>query len=140
MECPALRRPRPTAASTSPNSLADLTAYVTSSGYGFAVCFHSWWVPRRGNAGGLPGSIFPATNPNTNGWPKSLSDPQVNRQPILTDRSANQTSPLPAKAGEGHPKNGKLKSINLLFGDGHVETHRFQEVEMRYYGNYYNFY
>ncbi len=122
------------------NTLADLTAYVTSAGYGFAVCFHAWWVPRRGNAGGLPGGIYPATVPNTNGWPTRLSDPQVNRQPILTDRSANQTSSNPANAGEGHPYNRRLKSINRLYGDGHVETHLARDVQMRYYGNYYNFY
>ena len=117
------------------NSLNDLTAYVTSAGYGFAVCFHAYWVPRRGSSG-----LFPVTIPNTNGWPTALSDPQVNRQPILSDRSASQNDPNPLNAGEGHPYNRKLKSINLLFGDGHVETHKGPEVRMRYYGNYYNFY
>src|ERR1051325_750920 len=116
-------------------SLADLTAYVTSAGYGFAVCFHAYWVPRNGSAG-----LYPVTNPNTNGWPTRLSDPQVNKQPILSDRSASQNNPNPLDAGEGHPYNGRLKSINLLFGEGHVETHRAPEVRMRYRGNYYNFY
>jgi prepilin-type N-terminal cleavage/methylation domain-containing protein len=122
------------------NTLDDLTAYVTSAGYGFAVCFHAWWVPRKGSAGGLPGGIYPATVPNTNGWPTRLTDPQVNLQPILTDRSANQNSSNPRDAGEGHPMNKRLKNINLLYGDAHVDTHKFQQVQMRYYGNYYNFY
>jgi prepilin-type N-terminal cleavage/methylation domain-containing protein len=117
-------------------TLDDLTAYVTSAGYGFAVCFHAWWVPRRGSSG----SLFPVTNPSTNPWPVSLTDPAVSRQPILTDRSANQTSPSPGTAGEGHPYNGRIKSIDLLFGDGHVEKHQAGVIQVRYYGNYYNFY
>jgi prepilin-type processing-associated H-X9-DG protein len=60
----------------------------------------------------------------------------VNLQPILTDRSANQNNPNPNQAGEGHPWNNRLKSINLLFGDGHVETHKAALVQMRYLGNY----
>ena len=117
------------------NTLDDLTAYVTSAGYGFAVCFHAWWVPRSGSAG-----LYPVPAPNTDAWPTRLTDPTVARQPILTDRSASQNNPNPLQAGEGHPLNGKLNSINLLFGDGHVEKHRTAQVLMRYYGNYYNFY
>jgi prepilin-type N-terminal cleavage/methylation domain-containing protein/prepilin-type processing-associated H-X9-DG protein len=118
------------------NTLADLTAYVTKD-YGpqLAVCFHAWWVPRNGSAG-----LFPVPAPNTDGWPTRLTDATVARQPILTDRSASQSNPNPLQAGEGHPFNGRLKSINLLFGDGHVETRRAALVQMRYYGNYYNFY
>jgi prepilin-type N-terminal cleavage/methylation domain-containing protein/prepilin-type processing-associated H-X9-DG protein len=116
--------------------LRDLVAYVTSAGYGFAVCFHAWWVPRVGNGG----NIYPTTTPATNPWPASLVEKASSRQPILTDRSANISSSNPAQAGEGHPFNGRLNSINLLFGDGHVETHKLGFVQMRYYGNYYNFY
>jgi prepilin-type N-terminal cleavage/methylation domain-containing protein len=113
------------------NTLADLTAAVMRSGYGFAVCYHAWWVPRIGSTG-----LYPVTNPNTNGWPTRLSDPQVNKQPVLTDRSASLNNPNPQQAGEGHPWNGRLKSINLLFGEGHVETHKASQVQMRYLGNY----
>jgi prepilin-type N-terminal cleavage/methylation domain-containing protein/prepilin-type processing-associated H-X9-DG protein len=113
-------------------NLTDLTKAVTRSfGNQLAVCYHAYWVPRVGSLG-----LYPVTNPSTNPWPKSLSDPQVNKQPILTDRSANQNNPDPAKAGEGHRYNNKLKSINLLYGDGHVEGHRFFEIQMRYLGNY----
>ena len=70
----------------------------------------------------------------------SLSDPAVSKQPILTDRCLNETNPDPQQAAEGHPDGGKIKNINLLFGDAHVETHRFKLIELRYYGNYYHFY
>jgi prepilin-type N-terminal cleavage/methylation domain-containing protein len=118
-------------------SLGDLSRAVTRQGYGFAVCYHAWWVPRFYANGTMS---YPVSPGNANNWPKSLTDRQVSVQPILTDRSANQNSPLPADAGEGHPYNGKIKSINLLFGEGHVETHKASEIQMRYYGNYYNFY
>ena len=118
------------------STLKDLSDAVTRQGFGFAVCYHAWWVPRR-NSGG---QLFPVTAPNTNPWPGSLTDPQASRQPILTDRSANQTSGLTINAGEGHPYKGVINSINLLFGDNHVEKHKFAEIRDRYYGNYHNFY
>jgi len=130
-------------------TLDDLVAYVTSAGYGFAVCFHAWWVPRIGNSGN-PGAGRPPTWPNglcpvpptapagVDPWPSRQSDAQ--RQPILTDRSATLDNPDPRQAGEAHPYGGRIKSTNLLFGDGHVETHRAALIQMRYRGNYYNFY
>ena len=72
--------------------------------------------------------------------PMRMSDSTVMRQPILTDRSASLNDPNPLQAGEAHPYGGRLKNTNLLFGDGHVETHKAQLVQMRYRGNYYNFY
>ncbi len=119
------------------SSLSDLIRAVTRQGYGFAVCYHAWWVPRL-NPNGT--TIYPVSPGNVNNWPTSLTDKQVSIQPILTDRSATQNSALLTDAGEGHPFNGHIKSINLLFGEGHVETHKASEIQMRYYGNYYNFY
>ena len=131
-------------------TLDDLAAYVTSAGYGFAVCFHAWWVPRIGNSGN-PGAgrlpawptglypVPPATPAGVDPWPSRPSD--VNqRQPILTDRSANQNSTDPRLAGEAHQYGGRIKSTNLLFGDGHVESRKAALIQMRYRGNYYNFY
>ena len=43
-------------------------------------------------------------------------------------------------AGEAHPWNGRIKNTNVLFGDGHVETRKALLIQMRYRGNYYNFY
>jgi prepilin-type N-terminal cleavage/methylation domain-containing protein/prepilin-type processing-associated H-X9-DG protein len=108
------------------------------------VCYHAWWIPRIGSQG------YPNTYPRTtvNGqpvsWPTKQTDPNVGTYPILTDRAASNTSGNPALLGNGvgHPFNGRLKSMNLLFGDGHVEQHNTAAVEMRYLGNYnwYNFY
>ncbi len=119
------------------SSLGDLSRAVTRQNFGFAVCYHAWWVPRLNLNGTV---LYPVSPGNANNWPSSPTDKQVSAQPILTDRSAHQTSPLPTDAGEGHPLNGRIKSINLLFGDGHVATHKASEIQMRYFGNYYNFY
>jgi len=93
------------------NTLTDLGAYVSSAGFGEAVCYHAWWVPRIGY--GPPAYPAPVA-PDTVVWPSRSIDAEAALKPILTDRSASQTDPLPAHAGEGHPVNGKLRSINLL--------------------------
>jgi len=121
-------------------TLTDLAAYVTQAGYGFAVCFHAYWVPRYAGPNGT-GTRFPVpAPPNTEQWPTRLTDREISRVPILTDRSANQNSANPLQAGEAHRYGGRLKNTNLLFGDGHVETRNAAQIRMRYYGNYYNFY
>ena len=131
-------------------TLDDLVAYVTSA-YGFAVCFHAWWVPRVGN-GGNPGSghqpawpegFFPVpatAPPGLDAWPTRFSDATLVRMPILTDRSASLSNLNPLQAGEAHAIGGRIKNTNLLFGDGHVETRKATLIQMRYRGNYYNFY
>ena len=116
-------------------SLSDLIRAVTRQNFGFAVCYHSWWVPRLNASGQVLFPVEAGIN-----WPTSLTDREALSQPILTDRSANQSNPLPAAAGEGHRYGGKLKSINLLFADGHVEPRKAAQIQMRYFGNYYNFY
>jgi prepilin-type N-terminal cleavage/methylation domain-containing protein len=127
-------------------TLDDLIAYVSSAGYGFAVCFHAWWVPRNGNPGSSgagPAGIYPhppVSPPGSEPWPSRLSDPMVGRQPILSDRSASLNNPNPLQAGEAHPYGGRIKNTNLLFGDGRVETRKATLIQMRYRGNYYNFY
>jgi prepilin-type N-terminal cleavage/methylation domain-containing protein/prepilin-type processing-associated H-X9-DG protein len=131
-------------------NLGALTkAVTTGKGLVFANCYHSWWVPRDGNPNnatsindpvtGVKG-YYPGTNPNTNGWPTSLSDPQVNLQPILTDQCDSKDDSTPADAGAGHRYNGQLKSVNVLYGDGHVELRNGKVIQQRYFGNYYCFY
>ncbi len=131
-------------------SLADLTKAVTRA-YGptLAVCYHAWWVPRNGSgAGGAagPNNIYPyvATN-NPPTWPSSMSDQNAASLPILTDRAASPVAggspdPLQLGGGSGHPLTGKLKNMNLLYGDGHVELSDISLIQMRFQGNYYNFY
>jgi prepilin-type N-terminal cleavage/methylation domain-containing protein/prepilin-type processing-associated H-X9-DG protein len=108
-----------------------------------AVCYHAVWVPRRQAAPGSSfGSFIPTPPAGALGWPTSLTDPLSGKQPILTDRAASSSSANPALLGNGngHPYNGRIKSMNLLYGDGHVEQRKKSDIQMRYYGNYYNFY
>jgi prepilin-type N-terminal cleavage/methylation domain-containing protein/prepilin-type processing-associated H-X9-DG protein len=117
-------------------SLSDLVKAVTRAYTPeLAICYHSWWVPRIGPAG-----MYPVTTTNT--WPTSATDREATLRPILTDRCASQGNPSVSAAGEGHPWKGKVKSINLLFGDGHVETHKGSLIQWRYRGfyGYDNFY
>ena len=127
-------------------TLEDLSAYVSSAGYGFAVCFHAWWVPRMGSTGnpgvdpGPPRGLYPYLPPPAERWPSRSSDSTSARLPILTDRSAASGSSNPGDAGEAHPYGGRIKNTNLLFGDGHVEVRKAALIQMRYRGNWYNFY
>jgi prepilin-type N-terminal cleavage/methylation domain-containing protein/prepilin-type processing-associated H-X9-DG protein len=124
-------------------TLNDLIAAVTRAfpgDNGLAISYNSYWVPRAGTPG--PSKLIPSTTPNTNPWPVSLSDPQVSQRPILSDRLPS-TSPTVASVLTGtigHSVNGNVKSVNLLYGDGHVESHKAVEFQMQFYGNYYNFY
>ncbi len=118
-------------------SLQDLVKAVTRDYAMDAICYHAWWVPRVG----FNNVLYPVDL--TNGWPESLSDKQVNLQPILSDRLATANSDTNvAHAGGGHMYNGRLNSVNVLFGEGHVETRKASLVRWRYtgpfgYGNFY---
>jgi prepilin-type processing-associated H-X9-DG protein len=126
------------------NTLTDLISAVTRAypGSGLAISYNSYWVPRFNSP--YPqygGTIIPATTPDTNPWPVSLSDPQVTKRPVLSDRLPSLSDPNPAHLGNlGHPVNNKLKNLNLLWGDGHVDLRRAADVQMQFWGNYYNFY
>jgi prepilin-type N-terminal cleavage/methylation domain-containing protein/prepilin-type processing-associated H-X9-DG protein len=119
-------------------SLDDLVRAVTRDySTQLAICYHAWWVPRLG----FGGTLYPVAASNS--WPVSLSDKQVSLEPILTDRLATSGSITDvSKAGGGHMSEKSLRSINLLFGDGHVETRKPALVRWRYtgpfgYGNFY---
>ena len=110
-----------------------------------AICYHAWWVPRVGSMGVFSGTYPRATiNGQVTTWPSKQTDVNAGMLPILTDRAASNASADPKLLGRGagHPFKGHLKSINLLYGDGHVDLHNAQEVQMRYLGNFnwYNFY
>jgi prepilin-type N-terminal cleavage/methylation domain-containing protein len=120
-------------------TLDDLIRAVTRAyASDLAICYHSWWVPRVG----ADTLLYPVPGPGTNGWPSSITSPDAAILPILSDRCAALGNPDPLQAGEGHPWNGRLSSVNLLHGDGHVESHKASQVRLRYIGvyGYDNFY
>jgi prepilin-type processing-associated H-X9-DG protein len=56
-------------------------------------------------------------------------------QPIISDycyAAANSTNVAGAQAG--HSIGSSLRSVNMTFGDGHVETHSRSQVQWQYSG------
>lgn len=115
---------------------AELNGYFCQSYTRFAIIqTQDWWVP-RGN--GSMASLFPV---NTNAgattpyWPARMDDGNASTLPILTDHCTSLTG-----SSDGHPWNNKVDSLNLLFGDGHVELHRGAQIQPRWFGNATNYY
>jgi len=95
-------------------------------------------------------------NPNRNSpyeWLQKSTDPHSSQVPILTDivvsqyKSLGGLNALGIKAvgpGQGHPaaasQSGAIQSVNLVFGDGHVETRQASAMQWRYIGAYTSFY
>ena len=125
-------------------TLLDLSNAVCHVyGGGLAVSYNAYWAPRKGTSGLYPVPVA-ATNPDLTQWPSKLSDNSVSTRPLLSDRLPSNTSTDPTKLGAvGHSQNGKLKNLNLMYGDGHLELHKAADVQLRYkdpaYG-WYNFY
>ena len=103
----------------------------------FPVLFHCWWVPRLFN----PASTltFPSPTSGTarlpDGWPARTTDRIAGTQPIISDycyAGAGDTNVAHAQAG--HSTSGGLRSVNVTFGDGHVETHPRSQVQWEYIG------
>ncbi len=104
---------------------ADLNAYY-QQWYGYFAILegHNWWVPRLN--GGLKSPQNISTNRISDYWPERMDDPFAAQLPILSDRCAallNTTT-------EGHPWKNKVDSVNVLFGDGHVEQHREGQIQL----------
>ena len=125
------------------NTMNDLNAYFLASFGDFSLMLHSWWVPRYAGDPASGGILFPTPTPGTGddkGGPTRTDDALINLQPIMTDRCEHIDSgsgPNVGQAMEGHPYNGSVRSVNLLFGEGHVETHPVAQMKWRYSGNYY---
>ncbi len=139
------------------NDLWSVTVHVYSNTNSpiydqLAICYHSWWVPRyktdQQTRVVLSQNSLQMAYPEitVNGvkeyWPQKQTDQNVSTWPILCDRAASQTdsNPLDLGAGAGHPYNNRMKNMNVLYGDAHVELHKLAVVQMQYFGNFYNFY
>jgi len=120
-------------------SLADLVKVETVAFPPIAIGHHSWWVPRLGTPGLYP---VPNVPPDVDQWPTKLTDRTVSTKPILSDFVASSMSTNPLQAGGGHPSNNRIKNINLMFGDGHVELRQQALIQYRFMAPYgwYDFY
>jgi prepilin-type processing-associated H-X9-DG protein len=123
-------------------STADLNTYFRFRAPApFAVLYHAWWVPRAIDTL-TPPDVFPSWSPrlsfqanNTNGWPVHPGDKIAVTQPMISDycnAGVNQTNA--DLASNGHSVGTKLRSVNLGFADGHVETHQRSVIQWQYIG------
>jgi prepilin-type N-terminal cleavage/methylation domain-containing protein/prepilin-type processing-associated H-X9-DG protein len=103
----------------------------------FPVLYHSWWVPRKFND--FSSFVFPSPSSGTcriaDGWPVKTTDAIASRQPIISDycyTGAGDTNVAHVLAG--HPAANGLRSVNVTYGDGHVETHSRSQVQWQYSG------
>jgi len=109
---------------------ADLNVYYQRTyGYFSIIEGHNWWVPR------VSGGVKFPVDPSGVYWPERMEDGHASSMPILTDRCYDLNNPA-----YGHPWNGKVDSVNLLFGDGHVELRGKALLQIRWVGNANNYY
>jgi prepilin-type N-terminal cleavage/methylation domain-containing protein/prepilin-type processing-associated H-X9-DG protein len=141
-------------------TLNDLVLWVNrarSNNGSFAKLIQDWWVPRSNQDGSyvvgvnvFPEPTFPKgmCPPGSPGWPSKQSDKTVATQPIISDlaelsNTSGQDTNVAhllanggvASIGNAHFYNSALASVNVSFGDGHVETHSLLSIFWQYYGN-----
>lgn len=139
---------------------SDLWLYYTTAipDWGdtdFGLMNQSWWVPRQAGAGtdAYPVPGISGNAADTKGWPTSISDPQVNKEPILTDLlfqpgDLELDSEIGTAVG-GHPRNENgnvpsgwgwqnagmdTQSVNRAYGDGHAVLVPRKQVHWQYSG------
>jgi prepilin-type N-terminal cleavage/methylation domain-containing protein/prepilin-type processing-associated H-X9-DG protein len=139
-------------------SIDDLNTYLGDFfGGAFIVMNHNYWVQRKpppnifGGPIPDPAKTVAGTDPITFGWPSKTTDRAAGVVPIMSDscfsgygstysRNVNDinisfanNAPLPkAQKYSGHVANGKLKSVNVAFADGHVASHSTAFIQCVY--------
>ncbi len=84
------------------------------------------------------GNIYSPYNISQGGWPEKATDAQAAKQPIISDlcrADGNMTNVVNIDPTTGHPYNKALNSVNVGFGDGHVETHPVVRIQWQMTGN-----
>jgi prepilin-type N-terminal cleavage/methylation domain-containing protein/prepilin-type processing-associated H-X9-DG protein len=145
-------------------SINDLDAYL-SMFYGgtFTIMNYDLWVKRimPGELNPVPNPAIPptvaGTDPALYGWPSKTTDRASAHVPILSDEcftgygtpnggnpaniniigANNLPSIIAAKKTSGHVYGKNLSSlgVNLVFADGHVESHKYQLLKWVYTGD-----
>ena len=103
----------------------------------FPVLFHCWWVPRQVTTADALTFPSPASGHARlpDGWPVRTTDKIAATQPIISDycyAGASNTNVTQALAG--HADGSGLRSVNVTFGDGHVEPHPRGQIQWEYSG------
>jgi prepilin-type N-terminal cleavage/methylation domain-containing protein/prepilin-type processing-associated H-X9-DG protein len=127
-------------------------------GSGIYVMNHNLWVYRKSSNAMIQGETPTAPQPNTDpalyggstgpyGWPSKTTDLPSRYVPFLSDTCLNgypmvgtgtsvaginvttMNNFANAHKYSGHVLSGKLKSVNLVFADGHVTSHNNSQLE-----------
>jgi prepilin-type N-terminal cleavage/methylation domain-containing protein/prepilin-type processing-associated H-X9-DG protein len=126
-------------------SLDDLKVGVKYASGNFGVIYHNVWIPRLSGTSQFPlqwNPIMNVKNLNANEdyqWPAKPTDAGAGQVPILSDRVVGTGTTLTG-ATEGHYANGKVSSVNALYGDGHVESRNASKMLWRWKGTFYTYY
>ncbi len=132
--CPVNVTPRDIQAMASKK---EMMAYLRKPYNYFSLLHYNWWVPRKCGNKWLP------TNPkDRSSYPDRVTNKNFASKPIMTDILGNRFVPVieDENTNGGHKYNGVVRSTNLLFGDGHVESHTPGQIEVHHTGNIFNFY
>jgi prepilin-type processing-associated H-X9-DG protein len=111
----------------------------------FAKFVHELWIPRKTSDTDPDDQAWPSPTftrcqvpVGCPGWPRRSSDKLVGYQPIISDEAeapGNTTNVLTIPNTQAHFYNGTLSSINVGYGDGHVDMHNGRDVVWQYIGN-----
>jgi prepilin-type N-terminal cleavage/methylation domain-containing protein len=136
-------------------SIDDLDTWIIffrANNANFGKLLYDWWVPRENGSPphlywpdpAFTGGACPVGSP---GWPRKPSDKIAATQPIIsciaevggkagvdTNLADLQMGGPPNGIGNAHFYSGSLNSINLGFGDGHIETHGPVDISWQYSG------
>ena len=131
----------------------------------YGKLYYEWWVPRYNSLppAQIPAGLFPSSTfsgavvpPGSVGWPAKATDLNAGQAAIVSD-SAEVTPPtdhnvsdipnIPTWGGTqlwpelgGHFYNGNLDSINVCYGDAHVDLHNRFKIQWQYSAEAANFY
>lgn len=115
----------------------DLALQLRFVGGKFLVLYHAWWVPRpiNGDTRFMVPSSAVGTCRTTDGWPTKLTDPIAPLQPFISDYCYAATGVTNVAAAQaGHSVGNDLRSVNLTYCDGHVDSHNRPVIQWQYYG------
>lgn len=119
---------------------------------GYSKLLWAWWVPRYNGTPPSPANLFPqpnglytgdggpsATPAGSPGWPQKQTDTNAGRSPIMSDLAegakGSQSSPpsiSTISTAEAHFYDGVLDSVNVCYGDAHVELHGKNVIQWQY--------
>ena len=146
------------------NTLGDLNNYMEAlvGAAGLEVMNHNLWVVRKMVTGisvtqipdptvGTSGPTIANTDPANYGWPSKTTDRASTHVPFISDTcfsgygtpgganvaNINITGAsnfLPAKKTSGHVYAGTLQGVNVMYTDGHLESHKKQLIQGVYVG------